>query len=381
MANGPKKNVVVDSAGFSKTIRKIKPSEWKCPKKNCPGHDRDPRGHYVFQNKDQCNLCGTSKPPKPWLFKDSPAGRDQAAKGGGAAGGGGRAESAIAKDIRETKERIAKKEQQAELDKLKAAERRLDGGGGKRSDEPGQGTDKMETDAAGDGGGISMEKLEQAMHRREDDLKYWQGKLRELKKEEEADAATQEGHDRAKDLFEKARQAVWDGKDPHEQMSKKSTKSERLARKVISLEQELKGHMEDKLAAEQKAEECQSKIDTAIDEIEANKAEIQKLLEESHTIREKMVGSNPEGISELVDKQCASTLGMFDDPLIAELEDVRAKRPDVVALTNTIAEALRALALVTAQVKGGLDEAKEKAAVEAKQLAVRVFLLFVCCYL
>ena len=60
---------------------------------------------------------------------------------------------------------------------------------------------------------------------------------------------------------------------------------------------------------------------------------------------------------------------MFDDPLIAELEDVRAKKPDVVALTNTIAEALRALALVTAQVKGGLDEAKVKAAVDAEKAA------------
>ena len=82
-----------------------------------------------------------------------------------------------------------------------------------------------------------------------------------------------------------------------------------------------------------------------------------------------LVGSSPEGIGELVDRQCASTLGMFDDPLIAELEDVRSKRPDVVALTNTIADALRALALVTAQVKGGLDEAKEKAAVDAEKAA------------
>ena len=111
------------------------------------------------------------------------------------------------------------------------------------------------------------------------------------------------------------------------------------------------------------------KIDTTIDEIDATKAEIRKLLEESHSIREKMVGSSPEGINELVDRQCATTLGMFDDPLISQLDDVRSKRPEVVALTNTLADALRALALVTSQVKGGLDEAKEKAAVDAEKAA------------
>ena len=225
----------------------------------------------------------------------------------------------------------------------------------------------MDVNTASDGVVVSTEKLEQTMQRREDDLKYWQGKLNALKKDGEADETTQAGHDHAKTLFEQARQAVWDSKDPHEQMSKKTSKSDRLHRKVTTMERELKEHMEEKQVAEKKAEECQSKIDTVIDEIDTTKAEIQKLLEESHTIREKMVGSNPEGIGELVDKQCASTLGMFDDPLIKELEDVRSKRVDVVALTSVVADALRQLALVTAQVKAGLDAAKEKAALDAEK--------------
>ena len=188
-------------------------------------------------------------------------------------------------------------------------------------------------------------------------------------KEGETDDEAQAGHDRAKDLFEKARQAVWDSKDPHEQMTKKSLKSDRLHRKVVSMEKEVAEHMEEKLAAEQKAEECQSKIDKTLDEIDETKAEIQKLLEESHTIREKMVGSNPEGLGELGDKQCAITLGMFDDPLVSTDECARAKRPEVVQLTNTVGEALRALALITSQIKGGLDEATKKAAAEAEKSA------------
>ena len=367
------KNVVFDAAGFGKTVQKIKPMQWRCPKKNCSGHERHPNGYFVFQNKDQCNVCGTSKPsPKNiTYFKDTPEGRAQAAKGGGdggGRGGGGSAESKEAKEIRETKERITRKQQQAELDKLKAVEKNLDAGAGGsvggsgRPEPPGQGTDV-------DGGGISLEKLERIRDRREDELKYWQGRLRDLKKEDETDSTVQEGHDRAKDLFEKARKAVWDEQDPHEQMSKKSTKSDRLNRKVTTLERELQEQMVEKQAAEAKADECQDRVNEIIVEIDSCKAERDKLLEESHTLSEKMVGSSPEGIGELVDRQCAGTLSMFDDPLIAELEDVRAKRPDVVALTNQIAEALRALAVVTAQVKGGLDEAKIKAAVEAEKAA------------
>ena len=48
---------------------------------------------------------------------------------------------------------------------------------------------------------------------------------------------------------------------------------------------------------------------------------------------------------------------------------MRSKKPEVVALTKTIADALRALALVTSQVQGGLDKAKEKAAVDAEKAA------------
>ena len=129
-------------------------------------------------------------------------------------------------------------------------------------------------------------------------------------------------------------------------------------------------HMEEKLLAEKKAEECQGKIEEALDEIDETKAEIRKLLEESHTIREKMVGSTPEGIGELVDKQCSTTLGMFDNPLVATDECVRAKRPEVVQLTNTISECLKALALITSQIQGGLAEATKKTAADAEKAAV-----------
>ena len=80
-------------------------------------------------------------------------------------------------------------------------------------------------------------------------------------------------------------------------------------------------------------------------------------------------GANPEGLSTLVDKQCAATLGLFDDPLLQGDETVRAKRPDVLQLTQTIAAALQQLVSINATVATGLGEAKEKAAKDAKTAA------------
>ena len=372
--NGALRNIDMGNGCFYKG-RHIKPDEWLCPNPTCQHSTQDPRGFYVCCKNDHCPVCSVKMPKKPKYFKDSdwakPAAGGAGGGGGGAGGGKGggkgagakaKPESPQDKKLRELREK--KKQQQQQQDNRKKQEEidRLEA-------ELGQDSETMEVDDAASGDVVSMEKLEQAMHRREKDLKYWQSVLSDLKKEGETDDEAQAGHDRAKDLFEKARQAWWDSKDPHEQMSKKSSKSDRLHRKVVSMEKEVAEHMEEKLLAEQKAEECQTKIDMALDEIDETKAEIQKLLEESHTIREKMVGSTPEGIGELVDKQCAITLGMFDDPLVSTDECVRAKRPEVVQLTNTVGEALKALALITSQIKGGLDQATKKAAAEAEKSA------------
>ena len=55
---------------------------------------------------------------------------------------------------------------------------------------------------------------------------------------------------------------------------------------------------------------------------------------------------------------------VFDDPLLAGDETVRAKRPDVLAFTNTIAQALHGLTAISNTVRSGLDTAKA-AVVEA----------------
>lgn len=69
------------------------------------------------------------------------------------------------------------------------------------------------------------------------------------------DLTTQASHDLAKQQFEKARQAWWDAKDPHEQMSKKSAKADRLHRQVATMEGELSAHMLAKAAAEKETED------------------------------------------------------------------------------------------------------------------------------
>ena len=81
------------------------------------------------------------------------------------------------------------------------------------------------------------------------------------------------------------------------------------------------------------------------------------------------MGATAEGLGDLVEQQCKGTLNMFDDPLLAADETVRAKRPDVLHITNAIAEALHKLAAITATVKSGLDAAKERAAKEAETAA------------
>ena len=63
-------------------------------------------------------------------------------------------------------------------------------------------------------------------------------------------------------------------------------------------------------------------------------------------------------MGEIVDKHTKDTLGIFDHPLLAGNEEVRAKRPDVLALTQSIATALQALADINGKVRIGLDEAK-----------------------
>ena len=64
------------------------------------------------------------------------------------------------------------------------------------------------------------------------------------------DEITQKKHDEAKDGYEKARQAVWDSKDPHEPMSKKTSKADRLRKLVSSMEKELAESMEEKARGE-----------------------------------------------------------------------------------------------------------------------------------
>ena len=81
-------------------------------------------------------------------------------------------------------------------------------------------------------------------------------------------------------------------------------------------------------------------------------------------------------MGDIVDKYTKITLSMFDDPLLANDETVRAKRPDVLALTNAVAEALQKLSEIETTVRTGLDTAKvdvaqaaSKKAAEAQDLA------------
>ena len=70
-----------------------------------------------------------------------------------------------------------------------------------------------------------------------------------------------------------------------------------------------------------------------------------------------------------MDKQCAATLGLFDDPLLQGDETVRATRPEVLSLTQTIAAALQQLVAINSTLATGLDEAKDKATKAAKAAA------------
>ena len=62
-------------------------------------------------------------------------------------------------------------------------------------------------------------------------------------------------------------------------MSNKTAKADRLRKQVTTWEKELADSLEEKEAAEAKAEACQVKIDETIDKIEDKKAEIKRLLE------------------------------------------------------------------------------------------------------
>ena len=345
--------------GFKFHGRHIKPDEWLCTNPKCQKECTDPRGYYVFAGNDECNRCHCKKPKKPKFYKDSaaaaklssPAGGGGAKSGGKSPdnGGGSAAETKQDKELRE----LQQKDKQREIDRLK-----------KKLNTPD--ADGMEVDEASGGeSGSSTEDLEHAMQQSEDLLKFWQGKLKDHKKGTPLHSKAQQSHDEAKEEFEKARQAVWDSKDPHEQMSKKTAKADRLNRLVATLEGELLEQMQEKAAAEKLAEEYQTKVDATIQRIEETKALRQRLHEESQSIREKVVGASPEGIGGLVEKQCKSTLSMFDDPLLKDDESVKAKRPDVVHLTNAIADALSKLAEITATVGVGLDAAKAKATNDA----------------
>jgi hypothetical protein len=390
MANGKGNGKSVDlGGGFKFNGRNVKPDEWYCPNAECQKCCPDPRGYYVFANKECCNRCLATKPKNPYLFRQSPyakatspvgsgggkgGGKAGGGKGGEGRGGGGYAnavnESPKDKELRELQEkvkaqnqRVDDREKQKEIDRLK---RELNSPS--RPKQPTRDAESMEVEETGAGeGSQSTEKLELERYRREEDFKWWQAKLKD--REDSPDPTTQRSHDLAKELFEKARQAWWDSQDPHEQMSKKTAKADRLNRHVATMEGELSEHMLAKAAAEKQAEECQAKVDAIIEKIEAAKAEMQRLHEESHSIREKVVGATPEGLGELVDKQCAVTLSMFDDPLLKDDETVRAKRPDVVKLTSAIAEALQKLTEINATVATGLEGAKEKAAKDAEAAA------------
>ena len=230
MANGKGNGKVIDvGGGYKYTGRNVKPDEWWCPNAECQKCCPDPRGYYVFANRDTCNRCSAKKPKSPHLFRQSSyfkgtptagggggkGGKDGGGKGKGKGGadGGGHAkaggEDPLDKELRELRERQKKasdREKQKEIDSLK---RELDG-----TSRPKQSTydaNSMEVEEANGGESTqTTEKLQLEMDRREEDLKWWQGKLKE--REDAPDPTNRTSHDVTKDRFEKARQAWWDSK-------------------------------------------------------------------------------------------------------------------------------------------------------------------------
>ena len=361
-------NLIHVGGGYFQKGQNIKPDQWLCPNQECQKCGNDPRGHWVFGNKQYCNKCNTQRPApnKIHLYRDSKWARKAdgvidnggggAAKGGGKGGkgGGATAENKLQKELRLLQERDqqqskkdADRETQKEITRLK---KKLDGGDVEEAE--------IEDDTSVDTG--SIEKLQKAEKNRDDELKYWQGRLKTSKEGGDAEEITfvQQRHDDAKVEYEKAQTAVWDSQDPHEQMSKKTGKADRVRKQVVAEEKSLAAIMQEQADAEAKADECQVKIDAKIEKIEELKKQVRRLVEESHTIGVLVVGAGHESVGEIVDKHTKDTLGIFDHPLLAGNEEVRAKRPDVLALTQSIATALQALADINGKVRVGLDEAK-----------------------
>ena len=118
-------------------------------------------------------LCKTSKWAQKAVGSDDKGGGG-GAKGGGK-GGGGITESEIDKKLRLLREREQQKsqrdadrEKQTEIDRL---EKKLNASG----------NDETEVDDAGNGDSTSLEKLQKIEKSREEDLKYWQAKLKSNK--------------------------------------------------------------------------------------------------------------------------------------------------------------------------------------------------------
>lgn len=89
MANGKGNGkIIAVGGGYSYTGRNVKPDEWWCPdaeyQKCCP----DPRGYYVFANRDTCNRCSAKKPKNPYLFRQSSCFKGTPTAGGGGGQGG-----------------------------------------------------------------------------------------------------------------------------------------------------------------------------------------------------------------------------------------------------------------------------------------------------
>lgn len=200
MANGKGNGKIISvGGGYSYTGRNVKPEEWLCPDAECQKCCPDPRGYYVFANRDTCNRCSAKKPKNPYLFwqssyfKGTPTAGGGGGKGGNVGGGKGKGgkgkggvvnESTKDKELRELREKFdaqKRKEddrgKQKEIDRLK---KELDG-----PSHPKKATNdaaSMEVDEGAEGSGestASLQKLELEMLRREEDLKWMQGKLKE----------------------------------------------------------------------------------------------------------------------------------------------------------------------------------------------------------
>ena len=148
---------ITDCNGFVKKVKNIKPDEWRCPNQECQKSCPDPRGYWIFANKDNCNRCNHKRPAKPAFFKNSKWAKQAVGNGGNGGGGGppkaggkeggGAAESSVDKELRLLRKQDADREKQNEIDKLK---RKLKTGAGNED----------ESEGAESGDAASLEKLQ-----------------------------------------------------------------------------------------------------------------------------------------------------------------------------------------------------------------------------